>query len=63
VSAKVEKLGSGYAKVTPDAAMNPGEYAIALRPVDKSHKFSGEEVGRNQAEGLLFNYARPFSVK
>jgi hypothetical protein len=63
VNAKVEKLGTGHAKVTPDAAMNPGEYAVALRPVDKSHKFSGEEVGKNQAEGLLFNYAWAFSVK
>lgn len=63
VKAKVEKLGAGHAKVTPEAAMTPGEYAVALRPVDKSHKFSGEEVGKNQAEGLLFNYAWAFSVK
>ncbi|HVH71584.1 MAG TPA: hypothetical protein VNB49_10790 [Candidatus Dormibacteraeota bacterium] len=63
VKAKVEKLGAGHAKVTPEAAMSPGEYAVALRPVDKSHKFSGEEVGKNQAEGLLFNYAWAFSVK
>ena len=63
VKAKVEKLGTGHAKVTPEAAMSPGEYAVALRPVDKSHKFSGEEVGKNQAEGLLFNYAWAFSVK
>jgi hypothetical protein len=63
VNAKVEKLGTGHAKVTPQAAMSPGEYAVALRPVDKSHKFSGEEVGKNQAEGLLFNYAWAFSVK
>ena len=43
--------------------MGPGEYAVALRPIDKSHKFSGEEVGKNQAEGLLFNYAWAFSMK
>jgi hypothetical protein len=63
VKAKVEKLGTGHAKVTPEVAMSAGEYAVALRPVDKSHKFSGEEVGKNQAEGLLFNYAWTFSVK
>jgi hypothetical protein len=63
VKAKVEKLSPGHAKVTPEAAIGPGEYAVALRPVDKSHKFSGEEVGKNQAEGLLFNYAWAFSVK
>ena len=63
LNAKVEKLSTGHAKVTPTAAMGPGEYAVALRPIDKSHKFSGEEVGKNQAEGLLFNYAWAFSVK
>jgi hypothetical protein len=63
VKAKVEKLGTGHAKVTSEVAMSAGEYAVALRPVDKSHKFSGEEVGKNQAEGLLFNYAWTFSVK
>jgi hypothetical protein len=63
ISTKVQKLGSGHAQVTPVAALAPGEYAVALRPTDKSHKFSGEEVGKNQAEGLLFNYTWPFSVK
>ena len=63
MAAKVEKLGTGHAKITPEVAMSSGEYAVALRPVDKSHKFSGEEVGKNQAEGLLFNYAWTFSVK
>lgn len=63
IAAKVEKLGPGRAQVTPTAALVPGEYAVALRPLDKSHKFSGEEVGQNQAEGLLFNYAWAFSVK
>lgn len=63
VSAKVDKLAPGHAKLTPAAAMGPGEYAVALRPVDKSHKFSGEEVAKNQAEGLLFNYAWAFSVR
>ncbi len=63
VPAKVQKLGSGRSQVTPSSALGAGEYAVALRPVDKSHKFSGEEVGKNQAEGLLFNYAWSFSVK
>jgi hypothetical protein len=63
IAAKGEKLGAGHAQLTPTAAMSPGEYAVALRPIDKSHKFSGEEVGKNQAEGLLFNYAWAFSVK
>jgi len=63
VTATVQKLGPGHVQLTPTAALQPGQYAIALRPVDKSHKFSGEEVAKNQGEGLLFNYAWSFSVK
>jgi hypothetical protein len=63
VACKVDKAGAGHAQVTPATALAPGEYAIALRPTDKAHKFSGEQVGKNQAEGLLFNYTWPFSVK
>jgi hypothetical protein len=63
VTAKVQKLGPGHAQLAPAAALQPGQYAIALRPADKSHKFSGEEVAKNQGEGLLFNYAWSFSVK
>jgi len=50
-------------RITPNAALAPGQYAIALRPLDKSHKFSGEQVGKNEGEGLLFNYAWSFAVK
>jgi hypothetical protein len=63
VAAEVQKLGAGHALVTPSAAMLPGEYAVAFRPVDKSKKFAGEDVGKNQGEGLLFNYAWSFSAK
>lgn len=63
VESKVQKLASGHAQLTPNAPIGPGEYAVALRPTDKSHKFSGEEVGKNQGEGLLFNYAWAFTVK
>lgn len=63
ISAKAAKLAVGHTQLTPSAPLAAGEYAVALRPIDKSHKFSGEEVGKNQAEGLLFNYAWPFSVK
>jgi hypothetical protein len=62
-AATVQKLGYGRAQVTPTVALAPGEYAVVLRPIDKSKKFAGEDVARNQGEGLLFNYAWPFSVK
>ncbi|HYL10003.1 MAG TPA: hypothetical protein VEU31_04640 [Candidatus Acidoferrales bacterium] len=63
VAAKVQKLGSGHAQVAAAAPLAPGQYAIALRPTDKSHKFSGEDVAKNQGEGLLFNYTWSFLVK
>jgi hypothetical protein len=63
IASKAQKLGSGHAKVTAAVALAPGQYAVALRPIDKSHKFSGEDVGKNQGEGLLFNYAWSFLVK
>jgi hypothetical protein len=63
VACQVQKLGPGRAQISPSSAMGPGEYAVAFRPVDKGKKFAGEDVGRNQGEGLLFNYAWSFSVK
>jgi hypothetical protein len=63
VAAKVQKLGSGHAKITANSALAAGQYAVALRPVSKSHKFSGEQIAKNQGEGLLFNYAWSFAVK
>lgn len=59
----MQKLGYGHAQVTPTEALASGEYAVVLRPIDKSKKFIGEDVARNQGEGLLFNSAWPFSVK
>jgi len=63
LAATVQKLAPGRARLSPAAALPAGEYAVALRPVDKTHKFSGEEVGKNLGEGLVFNYAWPVSVR
>lgn len=63
VATSVQMLGPGQVRITPNSALPAGQYAVALRPRDKSHKFSGEQVGKNEGEGLLFNYAWSFSVK
>ena len=63
VASAVKTDSPGHAQVTPSADLPVGQYAVALRPTDKNHKFSGEEVGKNQGEGLLFNYAWSFSVQ
>jgi hypothetical protein len=63
IVATVLKGNRGHAVVTASSAIAPGEYAVAFRPIDKSKKFAGDNVGRHQGEGLLFNYAWSFSVK
>lgn len=63
IAATVRKESPGHAQLTPSADLPAGQYAVALRPADKNHKFSGEEVAKNQGEGLLFNYAWSFSVQ
>ena len=63
VAATIQKVSPGHAQVTPAAALPAGQYAVALRPTNKNHKFSGEEVAKNEGEGLLFNYAWSFTVQ
>jgi len=62
VSANVTSLGEGRSQIVPKAALPAGQYAVALRPKKKSHKFAGQDVANNRGEGLLFNYAWPFAV-
>jgi hypothetical protein len=40
----------------------PGEYAVVLRPVSKSKRFSGGDVARGQGDGLMFDSAWSFEV-
>jgi hypothetical protein len=40
----------------------PGEYAVVLRPVSKTKKFSGGDVARAQGDGLIFDAAWTFQV-
>jgi hypothetical protein len=62
VEAKVKLLDPGRAQIVPKKALTAGQYAVVFRPKDKSHKFAGEDVGTNQGEGKLFNYAWAFAV-
>ena len=40
----------------------PGEYAVVLRPISKSMKFSGGDVARGQGNGLMFDSAWSFQI-
>ena len=62
VPTNVEKLGLGKYKVTPASELQPGEYAVVLRPVTKEKKFSGGDVARSQGDGLMFDAAWTFQI-
>jgi hypothetical protein len=62
VAAPPKKLGPGKYEISPSAELEPGEYAVVLRPISKSKKFSGGDVMRAQGDGLLFDAAWTFQI-
>jgi hypothetical protein len=62
VAANAEKSKPGEYKLTPRSALLPGEYAVVLRPVSKTKKFSGGDVARGQGDGFAFNAVWSFQV-
>jgi hypothetical protein len=62
VPAQATKVGAGSYQLQASAALAPGEYGIALRPVNKDKKFSGSTITQNTADGLLFNSVWSFTV-
>lgn len=63
VALKSQKLGTGKFEISLSAALEPGEYAVALRPVSKDKKFSGGDIARAQGEGLLFDAVWTFRIE
>ncbi len=57
-----DKEGTGKYKISPASELLPGEYALVLRPVSKSKKFSGGDVARAQGDGLMFDLVWTFQV-
>lgn len=62
VAASAEKGKPGEYKLSPRSPLLPGEYAIVLRPVSKTKKFSGGDVARGQGDGLAFSAVWTFQV-
>jgi hypothetical protein len=62
VPTKAEKLGPGKYRVSPASELQPGEYAVVLRPVSKDKKFSGGDVARAQGDGLMFDATWTFQI-
>lgn len=62
VPTRAERLGAGKYKVSPASELFPGEYAVVLRPISKSKKFSGGDVARAQGDGLMFDALWTFQI-
>lgn len=62
VASKLEIQASGHVFIIAEQRLEPGQYAIVLRPAFKGKKFSAEAITKNQGEGVLFNSAWSFSV-
>ena len=62
VATSQEKVNPGEYKISAMAALFPGEYAIVLRPVSKSKKFSGGDVARAQGDGFMFDAVWSFQI-
>ena len=63
VASNPQKLAAGHYQLQPAAALAPGEYGVALRPLNKNKKFSSSAVAQNSGDGLLFNAVWAFSVQ
>ncbi|HXT74548.1 MAG TPA: hypothetical protein VN785_11915 [Candidatus Angelobacter sp.] len=62
VAVNLQKTAAGEYQMSPQSALLPGEYAVVLRPVSKTEKFSGGDVARNQRGGMMFNSLWSFQV-
>jgi hypothetical protein len=62
VAVNSQKVKAGEYKISPSSPLLPGEYAVVLRPVSKTKKFSGGDVARNQGDGMMFNALWSFQV-
>lgn len=62
IPARAEKVSAGKYNVSPASELQPGEYAVVLRPISKDKKFSGGEVARAQGDGLMFDAIWTFQI-
>lgn len=62
VPATAESSRPGEYKLTPRSPLLPGEYAVVIRPVSRSRKFSGADVARGQGDGFVFGAVWSFQI-
>lgn len=57
-----DKIKVGEYKLKSRSPLLPGEYAVVLRPISKSKKFSGGDVARGQGDGFVFGAVWSFQI-
>jgi hypothetical protein len=62
VTTRADKQVPGKYNVSPASELQPGEYAVVLRPISKEKKFSGGDVARAQGDGLMFDAIWTFQI-
>lgn len=62
VPGQVTKVAPGRYQLHATSALAPGEYGVALRPVNKDKKFAGSSVSQNMGDGLVFNSLWSFEI-
>jgi len=62
VPLSLQKTKPGMYEISVKSGLFPGEYAVVLRPVSKTMKFSGGDVARAQGDGLMFDAVWSFRV-
>jgi hypothetical protein len=53
---------TGKYLLSAEAPLLAGEYAVVLRPISKSKKFSGGDVARAQGDGMVFDSVWSFQI-
>lgn len=62
IPGQATKVAPGSYTLQAGSALSPGEYAVALRPTNKSKKFSGSSISQDTGDGLIFNSIWSFEV-
>jgi hypothetical protein len=63
VPGQATKVAPGSYQLQASSALTPGEYGVALRPINKDKKFSGSSLSQNTGDGLVFNSVWSFEVQ
>ena len=63
IAGRVKKSGTGSYQLQPSSPLPEGEYALALRPINKDKKFSAVSLSQNVGDGLVFNSVWSFEVQ